>query len=485
MKYILSLDQGTSSSRAIVFDNYANSISIAQKETRLIYPKAGWVEQDPEEIWQSQINVAIEAIKKAKLEPKDISAIGITNQRESIILWDKKSGQALYNAIIWQDLRTVDICNELLKYEDTITKKTGLIIHPYFSASKIKWLIENNEKVKRAHLEDNLLIGTIDTWLLYKLTGSKCFATEHTNASRTMLYNINENKWDDELLNIFGISKSSLPNIQDSCSEFGIAEVQLKGIPICGIAGDQQAALLGNACIKKGMIKNTYGTGCFMLMNTGEDSNTSKNKLLKTCITQKNEFALEGSVFTGGEIIKWLRDKLGIISSSSEVEEIANKVPDSAGVYIVPAFNGLGAPYWDINARGIISGLTASISKEHIVRASLESMAYQSMDLIFAMEKDSSIKINELRVDGGASVNDTLLQFQANILQIPVIRPKISETTALGAAFLAGLGSGIWSSLNEIENLWKSDKTFEPNMNSSKRDDLIDGWNNAIKKCRV
>jgi len=485
MKYLLSLDQGTSSSRAIVFDNNANFISIAQKETRLIYPKSGWVEQDAEEIWQSQISVAVEAIKKAKLEPKDISAIGITNQRESIILWDKKSGQALYNAIIWQDLRTVDICNELNKHEDTITKKTGLIIHPYFSGSKIKWLIDNSEKIRRAHLEDNLLIGTIDSWLLYKLTGSKSFATEHTNASRTMLYNINENKWDDELLNIFGISKSSLPNIQDSCSEFGIAEGELKGIPICGIAGDQQAALLGNACIKKGMIKNTYGTGCFMLMNTGADSSISKNKLLKTCITQKNEFALEGSVFTGGEIIKWLRDKLGIISSSSEVEEIANKVPDSAGVYIVPAFNGLGAPYWDTNARGIISGLTASTSKEHIVRASLESMAYQSMDLIFAMEKDSSIKINELRVDGGAAVNNTLLQFQANILQIPVIRPKISETTALGAAFLAGLGSGIWSSLNEIENLWKADKTFEPNMNSSKRDDLIDGWKNAIKKCRV
>ncbi len=486
MGYILALDQGTSSSRALIFNEDARIISLAQKETTLLYPQAGWVEQDPLEIWESQRSVAIQAITKANISLDEITAIGITNQRESIIAWDRNTGAPLYNAIIWQDRRTTTLCESLVLegLEDTILKKTGLVIHPYFSASKIKWLMETRKEVKQSAENNSLCIGTIDSWILFKLSGGTSFATDHTNASRTMLYNIHTASWDEELLKIFEVPKNCLPGIQDSSSEFGVATMELKGIPIYGIAGDQHAALLGQCCTKKGMIKNTYGTGCFLLMHTGDTPITSTNRLLTTLTFQKNSYALEGSVFIGGAAVQWIRDGLGLISASSEIESLAAQVPDTAGVYFVPAFNGLGAPYWDTKAEGIITGIRGTTTKTHIARATLESMAFQTRDVVHAMSKDSSTTPTELRVDGGASVNNILLQFQSDILDIPVVRPVISETTALGAAFLAGLRCGLWRNFSEIEKTWKAEKRFEPKIPQSKREALLEGWSRAIAKSR-
>lgn len=486
MSYVLALDQGTSSSRAIIFNSKAEILSSAQKETTLNYPKSGWVEQDPVEIWESQLSVALEAISKARISRKEISSIGITNQRESIVAWDRASGKVLYPAIIWQDQRSTSYCNKLLEqgFEKIINNKTGLLSNPYFSATKMKWLLEQVDAVAKAAEKGTLSLGTIDCWLLYNLTGGTSFATDHTNASRTMLYNIHTASWDTELLNHFGIPEIALPHIGDSSSYFGTAVGELKDMPICGIAGDQHAALLGQCCTQEGMIKNTYGTGCFILLNTGTKATTSTNKLLTTLSYEKLSYALEGSVFTGGAAVRWLRDGLGLIQSSTDIEELASSVHDSGGVHFVPAFNGLGAPYWDTEAKAIISGISANTKSGHLARATLESMAFQSADVIQAMSRDTGKTPRELRVDGGAAVNDLLLQFQADILDIPVIRPHILETTALGAAFLAGLASDIWSDWDEIEENWKAQKIFEPTITQSKREELLDAWLSAIKKSR-
>jgi glycerol kinase len=486
MGYILSLDQGTSSSRALIFDKNARIISTAQKETTLRYPHHGWVEQDPMEIWETQISVAHEAMSNANISKKQITAIGITNQRETTIAWDRENGKPLHHAIIWQDLRTAPLCEEIIHsgLEPAITDTTGLIVHPYFSATKMKWLLENSGEVKDAAKRNSLCMGTVDAWLLYKLTAGSAFVTDHTNASRTMLYNIHTRTWDDELLKLFGIRKNFLPGVQDSGSHFGIAKGELEDIPICGIAGDQHAALLGQCCTKKGMVKNTYGTGCFLLMHSGSDPVKSGNRLLTTLTSDKNFYALEGSIFIGGAAVQWLRDGLGLISSSSEIESLASSVPDSSGVYFVPAFNGLGAPYWDTKASGIICGITGATTKAHIARATLESMAFQTADVVRAMSKDIGTAPGELRVDGGASVNDLLLQFQSDILDVPVVRPGISETTAFGAAILAGLQSGFWKDFSEIEQIWSIDKRFEPLISQSKRDQLMEGWHEAVARSR-
>ncbi len=489
MQYILALDQGTSSSRAIIFNQEGHIVSQSSKETTLLYPHPGYVEQDAEEIWHSQKQVALNALSQANLTAKDISAIGITNQRETVILWDRISGLPIYNAIVWQDIRTASRCEELKigGHEALITDKTGLIINPYFSATKMQWVLENIPRAKKLANEGNLCIGTVDTWLVFKLTQGKSFVTDSTNASRTMLFNIHSGTWDANLLSLFSIPLSSLPDIQKSTSLFGECEDEFKGVPICGIAGDQHAALFGQSCTKEGMIKNTYGTGCFTLIHSGNKSPKSTHGLLTTLACQTGsdpEFALEGGVFIGGAAVKWLRDGLGIIKSSSEVEALSKQVETSEGVYFVPAFNGLGAPHWDTHAKGLITGITASTNKAHIARATVESMAYQTADVIFSMLKDLETSPLELRVDGGAACNDILLQFQANILDIRVTRPKILETTALGVAYLAGLEIGCWRNISEIESLREIDKIFEPSIRASERDLLLGGWNSAIKKSR-
>ena len=485
--YILALDQGTTSSRSLVFDEQGNIISQAQKEFRQLFPQPGWVEHDAEEIWSTQYGTMAEAVAKANINMKQIAGIGITNQRETTVVWDKSSGQPIYNAIVWQDRRTASDCDKLKSagWAETIQRKTGLIIDAYFSATKLKWILDNVTGARQKAINGELAFGTIDSWLTWKLTNGEVHVTDVSNASRTMLYNIHSLQWDEELLKIFDIPASVLPEVKPSSKIYGVTGsiIPDSRIPIAGIAGDQQAALFGQLCTQPGMVKNTYGTGCFMLMNTGEKAIASKNNLLTTIawqIDNKTEYALEGSVFIAGAVVQWLRDELKIIRTSAEIEKLAAQVKDTEGVYIVPAFAGLGAPHWNQYARGSIFGLTRGSSNAHIARAALDSIAYQTFDVLKAMEADAAIHIKELRVDGGATVNNQLMQFQSDILNTKVVRPKITETTALGAAYLAGLAVGYWKSVEEIQEQWQADKSFSPSMVDQKRNELVKGWQRAV-----
>jgi len=488
MSYILALDQGTTSSRAIVFNRQSQIISISQKEFTQIFPKSGWVEHNPQEIWETQSQTAIEALQKANLTAVDISAIGITNQRETSLIWNRKTGEPVCNAIVWQDRRTSAFCDEIRKDRaDLIREKTGLEVDAYFSASKINWILENVPNARRQAENGELAFGTVDSWLVWKLTDGERHLTDVSNASRTMLFNIKTLDWDEELLNIFDVPKSILPDVYSSSEIYGEVKTpnELAGIKIAGIAGDQQAALFGQMCFEKGLSKCTYGTGCFLLQNIGTEIKKSENKLLTTIawkIGDKNEYALEGSVFIGGAVVGWLRDSLEIIENSADVEALANSVADNGGVYFVPAFAGLGAPHWNQDARGLIIGLTRGTGKAHIARAALESIVYQVADLIGAMQADSGIELNELRVDGGATSNETLLQFQADILGIPVVRSKITETTALGTAYLAGLAVGFWKDKAEIATHWQADKVFTPQMPRTEASKLRERWNEAVER---
>ncbi len=485
MKYVLAFDQGTTSCRSIVFDETGQPISIGQREFRQIFPKSGWVEHDASEIWRVQVDTAREALYKAKISFGDVSAIGITNQRETVVVWDRTTGEPLANAIVWQDRRTSDLCDRIREiHGELIRDKTGLEVDAYFSASKINWLLENVEGLRERAENGNALVGTIDSWLVWKLTNG-LHVTDVSNASRTMLFNIKELAWDSELLNIYGIPHMWLP--KPIASSGVVAEAvaidELSGVPIGGIAGDQQAALYGQGCFSRGDVKNTYGTGCFMLQNTGERPQASHNRLLTTIgwqIGGVTTYALEGSVFIGGAVVQWLRDQLGIIGSSAEIEELAGSVADSGGVFFVPAFAGLGTPYWDQDARGTIYGLTRGSTKAHIARAAIESMAFQTTELLIAMNADSGSELTELRVDGGASDNDLLLQTQADILQIPVVRSAVSETTALGAAYLAGLATGVWRSEAELASHWKENGRFEPQISAAEAETRISGWRDAV-----
>ncbi|HJV18977.1 MAG TPA: glycerol kinase GlpK [Sediminibacterium sp.] len=486
-QYILAFDQGTTSSRAIVFDKKGTIISAAQKEFTQFFPHPGWVEHDANEIWSTQIGVAAEAVSKAGLSIKNMAAIGITNQRETTVVWDKASGQPVYHAIVWQDRRTADFCDTLKANGKAaeIQQKTGLIIDAYFSATKVKWILDHVDGARDRAEKGELLFGTIDSWLLWKLTNGKVHATDVSNASRTMLFNIHALDWDFELLELFNIPASMLPVVKSSSEIYGHTETALAAhsVPIAGIAGDQQAALFGQQCTSPGMVKNTYGTGCFMLMNTGDRPVTSTNHLLTTVAWQINgetRYALEGSVFIAGAVVQWLRDGLKIIRSAAEVERLAMEVKNTDGVYIVPAFAGLGAPYWNQHARGTIVGITRGTTNCHIARAALESIAYQTMDLLKAMEADSGISIKELRVDGGATANNLLMQFQSDLLQTSVIRPTTTETTALGAAYLAGLAVGYWSGVDEIQALWQKERVFTPQMSAAERNELAAGWSKAV-----
>lgn len=486
--YILALDQGTTSSRSIVFDKHGNIISVAQKEFRQIFPQPGWVEHDAEEIWSTQFGTMAEAVAKANITMKQIAGIGITNQRETTVVWDRDSGLPVYNAIVWQDRRTAAFCDELKSagHAASIQQKTGLVIDAYFSATKLKWILDNIPGARTNAEKGKLAFGTIDSWLIWKLSGGKIHVTDVTNASRTMLLNIHNCNWDDELLKLFDIPKSVLPEVKPSSRIYGttgniVPEIKL---PIAGIAGDQHAALFGQMCTKPGMVKNTYGTGCFMLMNTGTKAIVSKNNLLTTIAWQigdKTEYALEGSIFIAGAVVQWLRDGLKIIRDSAEVETLAATVKDSEGVYIVPAFAGLGTPHWNQHARGSIFGLTRGSTNAHIARAAIDSIAYQTYDVLKAMEADAGISIAELRVDGGATINNSLMQFQSNILNTKVIRPRVTETTALGAAYLAGLAVGYWKNIDEIQKQWQVDKEFSPDMNDKQRNELVSGWQRAVK----
>ena len=488
-KYVMTFDQGTTSSRTIIFNEKGEIIGKAQKEFTQIYPKAGWVEHNPMEIWDTQIFTAREAIKNAGVNPEDIAAIGITNQRETTVVWDKNTGEPVFNAIVWQCRRTSHICDELKEkgLESKIKNKTGLVIDAYFSGTKIKWILDNVPGVRERAQKGELLFGNIDTWLIWKLTGGKTHVTDYSNASRTLIYNIYELKWDSEMLEILNIPQSMLPEVKPSSFVYAKTDFYIFGaqIPISGIAGDQQAALFGQACYYPGTAKNTYGTGCFMLMNTGETPIKSKNGLLTTIawgIDGKVEYALEGSIFIGGAVVQWLRDELKMVNSASETEMYAEAVKDSNGVYLIPAFVGLGAPYWDMYARGTIVGLTRGAKKEHIIRAALESIAYQSLDVIKAMEEDSNISLKELKVDGGASANNFLMQFQSDILGVEVERPVVIETTALGAAYLAGLAVGYWKDKEEIAQNRRTDRKFTPQKSSEERDKLIKNWHKAVKR---
>ena len=489
-KYILALDQGTTSSRAIIFNHNGEIVKTAQSEFTQYYPKSGWVEHDPMEIWGSQSGVAREVLETAGIRPEEISAIGITNQRETTVVWDKTTGKPVYNAIVWQCRRTADICNDLKAkgLEDYVKKNTGLLIDAYFSGTKIKWILDNVEGARKKAEAGELLFGTIDTWLIWNLTRGKVHVTDYSNASRTMIYNIKDLKWDEKMLKELDIPISMLPEVKSSSEVYGTTDIRTFGgseIPIAGIAGDQQAALFGQTCFKPGMAKNTYGTGCFMLMNTGEDMVTSENGLLTTIawgINGKVEYALEGSIFVAGALIQWLRDELRILNDAKDSEYFATKVEDSNGVYIVPAFVGLGAPYWDMNARGTIVGLSRGSNRSHIIRAALEAIAFQTKDVLKAMESDSGIQLKELKVDGGAVENNFLMQFQADILGVPVIRPNIIETTGLGAAYLAGLAVGFWKDKEEITQKWSEDKTFKSEMEEEKKIKLYKGWKKAVER---
>jgi glycerol kinase len=487
-KYILALDQGTTSSRAILFDHSGNIINVAQKEFTQFYPNPGWVEHDAEEIWSSQYGVLAEVLAKKNITPQQIAAIGITNQRETTVVWERATGKPVHHAIVWQDRRTAEFCDELKSrgLAKTIQEKTGLIIDAYFSATKLKWILDNVPGAKAKAAKGELAFGTVDSWLIWKLTNGNLHVTDITNASRTMLLNIHTGEWDDELLKIFDIPKSILPTVKASSEIYGTSQsiAPSMEIPIAGIAGDQQAALFGQLCTQPGMVKNTYGTGCFMLMNTGTKAVTSKNNLLTTVawkINNKIEYALEGSIFIAGAVVQWLRDGLHFIHTSSEVENLAMQVNETDGVYMVPAFAGLGAPHWNQYARGAIFGMTRGTTNSHIARATLESIAYQTNDVLKAMQADSGIDIKELRVDGGATANNLLMQFQSDILQVPVVRPKVYETTALGAAYLAGLAVGYWKSVDDIQEQWQVDKKFIPAMAPEKTKELLKGWNRAVK----
>lgn len=487
-KYILSLDQGTTSSRSILFDYQGNVVAVAQKEFNQIFPTPGWVEHDPEEIWESQKETMFEVIHKANIAINEIVAIGITNQRETTVIWDKETGKPVHNAIVWQDRRTAGFCDELKSrgLNKIIQQKTGLVVDAYFSGTKAKWILDNIANAREKAEKGELLFGTIDTWLLWKLTNGQTHATDVSNASRTMLCNIQSCEWDEELLDMLNIPKEMLPKICSSSEVYGHTTIldNQTHIPIAGIAGDQQSALFGQMCIQPGMVKNTYGTGCFMLMNTGEKMIPSHNNLLTTVAWKINgvtHYALEGSVFVAGAVVQWLRDGLGIIKSSEDVEELALKVETTDGVYVVPAFAGLGAPYWNQHARGTITGLTRGSNASHIARASLESIAYQTRDVLLAMQADSDIYIKELRVDGGATVNNLLMQFQADVLDTKVIRPTVTETTALGAAYLAGLAVGFWKSIDELQNQWQVERVFQSTINVEKRNVLNEGWKKAIE----
>jgi glycerol kinase len=490
-KYILSFDQGTTSSRAIVFDKGGNIVSVAQREFTQLYPQPGWVEHNPREIWSTQVAVATEAILNANLSPQNIAAIGITNQRETTVVWDKRTGEPVYQAIVWQDRRTADYCASLTEkgIDKMVQEKTGLVVDAYFSATKIKWILENVEGLKQRAEQGDLLFGTIDTWLIWNLTAGKVHVTDVTNASRTMLFNIHTLSWDPELLSLFGVPENMLPEVK-SCSEvYGETSGTLFAakIPIAGIAGDQQAALFGQMCTQPGMVKNTYGTGCFMLMNIGDKPILSKNNLVTTVawkIKDQVQYALEGSIFIAGAVVQWLRDELNIIATAAEIETLAGNVPDSAGVYIIPAFAGLGAPHWNQYARGTIFGITRGTNKSHLCRAALESIAYQTMEVLRAMEADSGKPIQELRVDGGATSNNLLMQIQADVLGVKVIRPQVTEVTAIGAAYLAGLAIGFWGSLAEIQAQWKVDTCFQPQSRAEMLDE-IKGWNKAVKAVKM
>jgi glycerol kinase len=483
-QFILSIDQGTTSSRAILFDHSGNITSLAQKEFTQYFPADAWVEHDPNEIWESQKSVIEEVLKDHQ---KEVAAIGITNQRETTVVWDKETGAPIYNAIVWQDRRTSDYCDHLKQegFAPTIAEKTGLVIDSYFSGTKIRWILNNVEGAREKATQGKLAFGTVDSWLIWKLTEGNVHVTDVSNASRTMLYNIRELKWDTELLKLMDIPESMLPEVKSSSEVYGES---MYGIPISGIAGDQQAAMFGQMCLQPGMLKNTYGTGSFIMFNTGEEAVTSHNNLLTTIgygLNGTTTYVLEGSIFIAGAVVQWLRDGLGIITSSSDVEALANSVPDNGGVYLVPAFAGLGAPHWDQRARGSMFGLTRASTAAHIARAALESIAYQVKDVLSAMEADSGIRIHELRVDGGATVNDSLMQFQSDILQIPLVRPKVLETTALGAAYLAGLATGFWKGTDELHQQWQLDKRFEPTMSAEKAAEYLHNWNKAVEKSKL
>jgi len=486
-KYILAFDQGTTSSRAIVFNHDGLPIATAQKEFTQIYPNPGWVEHDPDEIWSTQAAVGMEAIFRAGVGVHQIVGIGITNQRETTVVWDKKTGRPVCNAIVWQDRRTADFCDQMKKegHGQMILNKTGLIPDAYFSATKIKWILDHVEGARKLAVKGRLAFGTIDSWLIWNLTRGKLHVTDVSNASRTMLFNIHTLQWDHELLELFDIPVSLLPEVRSSSEIYGHTLGQFsKSIPISGIAGDQQSALFGQMCIEPGMVKNTYGTGCFLMMNIGDKPIESKSKLLTTVawkLGNETTYALEGSIFIGGAVVQWLRDSLGVIIQSNDVEKLAAKVKDSEGVYFVPAFAGLGAPYWDQHARGTLTGITRGSTDAHIARAAVDSIAYQTYDVLLAMQKDSGVTIRELRVDGGATVNNCLLQFQADLLQTNVVRPKITETTALGAAYLAGLAVGYWSDIHDIRQQWQLDRTFSPGIPSSETTALIKGWHRAVR----
>lgn len=490
MKYVLALDQGTTSSRAIVFDHAGQVKSIAQKEFRQIFPQPGWVEHDPNEIWSSQSGVAAEAITSAGLSGRDIAAIGITNQRETTVVWDRRTGQPVYNAIVWQDRRTAGLCDELRAagHEELFQRKTGLVLDAYLAGTKLRWILDTVPDARRRAEAGELAFGTIDSWLLWKLSGGALHVTDATNASRTLLFDITQQAWDDELLAVMRVPRAMLPEVRDSSAVYGDTDLLGGGrIPIAGVAGDQHAALLGQACTQRGMVKNTYGTGCFMLMNTGDTPIPSHNRLITTTawrIAGRPSYALEGSIFIAGAVVQWLRDGLGIIRSASEVESLAASVPDNGGVYLVPAFVGLGAPHWDPYARGAIHGITRGTTAGHLARAALESIAYQVTDLITAMQADAGLTLTELRVDGGATANDTLMQFQADLLGVPVLRPKVTETTALGAAYLAGLAVGYWSGLDEIAAQWQVERVFEPSMRREQVDALRGGWDRAVGRSK-
>ena len=488
-KYILALDQGTTSSRAILFDREQNIVGLSQKEFTQYYPRQGWVEHDPQEIYASQFAVMMEVIAQTGIDPSEIASIGITNQRETTVVWDKRTGRAIYNAIVWQCRRTADIIDRVVEegYGDYVQSVTGLIPDAYFSASKIQWILENVEGAREKAERGDLLFGTVDTWLIWKLTGGKIHATDYTNASRTMLYDIHHLCWDEKLLELFHIPASMLPQVLDSSAYYGDALIQGVHVPICGVAGDQQAALFGQCCFQPGDAKNTYGTGCFLLMNTGDKAVTSKNGLLTTIaigLSGKVQYALEGSIFVGGAVVQWLRDELHMITESADTEYFAMKVKDSAGVYVVPAFAGLGAPHWDMYARGAILGLTRGAGRNHIIRAALESIAYQTADVLNAMELDTGIPLNMLNVDGGASANAFLMHFQADILNRGVYRPVIRETTALGAAYLAGLAVGFWKELSDLTDARQIDCIFTATMEQQTRERLLHGWHKAVERCK-
>jgi glycerol kinase len=490
VKYVLALDQGTTSSRAIVFDQEGRPVSAAQREFRQIFPQPGWVEHDPKEILSSQRDTARQAVRESGISPKDLMAIGITNQRETTILWDRQTGEPIANAIVWQDRRTAAQCAELKEVgaESLVRERTGLVIDPYFSGTKIAWLLDNVPGARARAERGELAFGTVDTWLAWHLTGNRTHVTDVSNASRTLLFNIHMNDWDAELLELLRVPRAILPEVHPSAHAFGMLPASVLGEPLVigGMAGDQQAAMFGQACHRAGMAKNTYGTGCFMLLHTGDKVVQSSSGLIATACAQTRgkEFALEGSVFVAGAVVQWLRDGLEFFKSSSEIERLAASVLDSGDVYVVPAFTGLGAPYWDPNARGSISGLTRGTTRAHIARAALESIAFQSAELLEAMQKDSQQQLSELRVDGGATANDLLMQFQADLLGVPVVRPQVPETTALGAAYLAGLTVDLWKSRDELASHWKAERRFEPRMGAAERQDRMSRWRDAVTRAR-